>query len=355
VGTKAVFKLICIKEVIQQYKISAIMKVAIFSTKLYEPAYFNRFNSGTKHQLTYFDGALTSTTVSQAAGFDAVCVFVNDKVDREAIVQLAKAGTRLIALRCAGFNNVDIAAAAENHITVMRVPAYSPQAVAEHAVAIILTLNRKTHKAYNRVRENNFSADNLMGFNLYGKTVGVIGAGKIGAAFCHIMLGFGCKLVACDIIESDGLKEKGVVYKSIDALLGEADIISLHCPLTAATRHLFNSVAFGKMKTGAMLINTGRGALINSTDAINALKSGRLGYLGIDVYEEEENLFFRDLSATIVQDDILERLMTFSNVLITPHVGFFTKEALDEIAFITIKNFTDFDNCTPSENEIVIA
>jgi D-lactate dehydrogenase len=304
------------------------MKVAVFSAKLYEPEYFNRFNNGTKHHLVYFDGPLTSTTVSQAAGFDAVC---------------------------AGFNNVDIAAAAENHLTVMRVPAYSPQAVAEHAAAIILTLNRKTHKAYNRVRENNFSSDNLMGFNLYGKTVGVIGAGKIGAAFCHIMLGFGCKLIVYDIVESDGLKEKGVVYKSLDELLAEADIISLHCPLTAATKHLFNSVAFGKMKTGAMLINTGRGALINTTDAINALKSGRLGYLGIDVYEQEENLFFRDMSAGIVQDDVLERLMTFSNVLITPHVGFFTKEAMDEIAVTTIKNFTDFENGTPSKNEVTIA
>jgi D-lactate dehydrogenase len=331
------------------------MKVAIFSTKLYEPEYFNRFNNGTKHHLVYFDGPLTSTTVSQAAGFDAVCVFVNDKVDKEAIQQLAKAGIKLIALRSAGFNNVDIAAAAENHLTVMRVPAYSPQAVAEHAAAIILTLNRKTHKAYNRVRENNFSADNLMGFNLYGKTVGVIGAGKIGAAFCHIMLGFGCKLIVYDIVESDGLKEKGVVYKSLDELLAEADIISLHCPLTAATKHLFNSVAFGKMKTGAMLINTGRGALINTTDAINTLKSGRLGYLGIDVYEQEENLFFRDMSAGIVQDDVLERLMTFSNVLITPHVGFFTKEAMDEIAVTTIKNFTDFENGTPSKNEVTIA
>jgi D-lactate dehydrogenase len=331
------------------------MKVAVFSAKLYEPEYFNRFNTEGKHHLVYFDEPLSSSTVSLAEGFDAVCVFVNDKVDKETIQQLAKAGIRLIDLRCAGFNNVDIAAAAESHITVMRVPAYSPQAVAEHATAIILTLNRKTHKAYNRVRENNFSLDNLMGFNLYGKTVGVVGAGSIGAAFCTIMLGFGCKIIACDIKESDLLKEKGVVYKSFDELLADADIISLHCPLTTATRHLFNSVAYGKMKTGAMLINTGRGALINTTETIDALKSGKLGYLGIDVYEQEENLFFKDLSATIVQDDMIERLMTFSNVLITPHEGFFTKEAMDEIAMTTIKNFTDFEAGTPSENGISIA
>ncbi len=331
------------------------MKTAIFSAKLYEPEYFNRFNSDSRHHLVYFDCPLNSATVSQADGFDAVCVFVNDKVDREVIQKLAKAGIRLIALRSAGFNNVDIAAAAEQRITVMRVPCYSPQAVAEHAVAIILTLNRKTHKAYNRVRENNFSADNLLGFNLYGKTVGIVGAGKIGTAFCQIMLGFGCKIIACDIAENEPLKEKGVVFKSLDALLAEADIISLHCPLTTSTRHLINTTSFGKMKTGAMLINTGRGALINTTDAIGALKSGKLGYLGIDVYEQEEDLFFRDLSATIVQDDKIERLMTFSNVLITPHVGFFTKEAMDEIARITISNLTDFENGTTSGNELQIA
>jgi D-lactate dehydrogenase len=328
------------------------MKVAFFSAKLYEPEYFNRFNAGAKHQLVYFDGSLNSATASQAAGFDAVCVFVNDKIDGETIAQLAKAGIKLIALRSAGFNNVDIAAAAANHIPVVRVPAYSPQAVAEHAVAIILTLNRKTHKAYNRVRENNFSADNLMGFNLYGKTVGVIGAGKIGTAFCEIMLGFGCKLLVYDIKESDLLKGKGVLYKTFDELLVASDIISLHCPLTAATKHLFNSTAFGKMKMNAMVINTGRGALVNATDAIDALKTGRLGYLGMDVYEQEENLFFKDLSSGIVQDDTIERLMTFNNVLITPHVGFFTKEALNEIAITTIKNFSDFENGTPSENAV---
>ncbi len=330
------------------------MKVAIFSTKYYEREYLNRFNTGTKHQLTYFDNALTADTINLTIGFDAVCVLLTDKIDEAVIDKLSANSIQLIDLRSAGYDNVDIAAAAKRNIKVMRVPAYSPQAIAEHAVALILTLDRKTYKAYNRVRENNFSIKNLMGFNLSGKTVGVVGTGKIGRAFCNIMLGFGCKVIAYDIKESAAMIEKGIEYKNFDNLLQVADIISIHCPLTEQTHHLFNSIAFAKMKVGAMLINTSRGAVIKTSHAVEALKRQQLGYLGIDVYEGEENIFFKDLSQTIVQDDLIERLMSFNNVLITPHQAFFTKEAVEQIAITTIKNFTDFEKGIPLENEVKI-
>lgn len=327
------------------------MKVAIFSTKPYEKVYLDKFNKG-KHELVYFDAALNADTTNLAIGFEAVCIFVSDKMDKETIAKLAKDGVKLIDLRSAGFNNVDIDAAAKNGIKVLRVPAYSPQAVAEHAVALILTLNRKTHKAYNRVREGNFSVENLMGFNLFEKTVGVIGTGKIGTAFCQIMQGFGCNVIAYDITPSEVLKKQGIKYKSSYELLRDSDIISLHCPLTPETHYLFNSSTFSEMKRGAMLINTSRGGLINTADAIEALKTGRLGYLGIDVYEQEENLFFKDLSESLISDDVIERLMAFHNVLITPHQGFFTQEALDQIAITTLQNFTDFENGVASKNEV---
>ena len=328
------------------------MRIAIFSTKPYDIEYLNKFNINNKHQLTFFDVPLSIATTQLSKGFDAVCVFVNDKLDAALIEQLALNDIKLIVLRSAGFNNVDIPTAVAKNIKVLRVPAYSPQAVAEHAVALILTLNRKTHKAYNRVKESNFSLSGLMGFNLNNKTVGVIGTGKIGSAFCKIMQGFNCKVIAYDIKEKEILKEQGILYKSLDEVLKNADIISLHCPLTPETKHLFNAATFSKMKQGAMLINSSRGALINTVDVIAALKTGKLGYLGMDVYEQEENLFFKDLSETIIQDDLIERLITFPNVLITPHQGFFTKEALDEIAITTIKNCSDFEDGLPLENEI---
>ncbi|GEP51066.1 lactate dehydrogenase [Flavobacterium noncentrifugens] len=328
------------------------MKIAIFSTKYYEKEYLNKHNPKGLHELTFFDVALNSQTANLASGFDAVCVQLTDILDAATIDLLSQYQIKLIDLRSAGFDNVDVKAAAKNNIKVFRVPAYSPQAIAEHAVALILTLDRKTHKAYNRVRENNFSLQNLMGFNLYGKTVGVVGTGKIGSAFCNIMLGFGCTVLAHDIVESKVLITKGVAYTSLDKLFQTSDIISIHCPLTPNTRHLFDKKAFEKMKKGVMLINTSRGALIKTADAIDALKNGMIGYLGIDVYEGEEKIFFRDLSSTIVPDDLIERLMSFNNVLITPHQAFFTKEALDEIARITLLNFTDFENGTASENEI---
>ena len=329
------------------------MKVAIFSTKYYEREYLDKYNCDGKHQLTYFETPLNADTIAKANGFEAVCIQLSDKLDTKVIVQLAKSGIKLIDLRSAGYDNVNLEAAAKNSIKVMRVPAYSPQAIAEHATALILTLNRKTHKAYNRVRENNFSLQNLMGFNLYGKTVGVVGTGKIGTAFCNIMLGFGCKVIATDLLQSDTLLQKGVKYVSFEKLLGISDIISVHCPLTKKTRYLFDSTTFSKVKKGVMLINTSRGAIINTKGAIDALKNGQLGYLGIDVYEGEENIFFKDLSNSIIKDDQIERLMSFNNVLITPHQAFFTKEALDEIARITISNFNSFESHIATENEVV--
>jgi len=328
------------------------MKVAFFSSKSYDKEYFNLHNRDGKHDLTFFEVSLNPDTIDLTNGYEAICVFVNDKVDALAIDKLAENGVKIIALRCAGYNNVDLKAAHDKNIKVVRVPAYSPEAVAEHAVALIMTLNRKIHKAFNRVREGNFSIEKLTGFNLYKKTVGVIGTGKIGIAFCNIMLGFGCKIIAYDPYESDALKEKGIQYASLDELFEKSDIISLHCPLTLKTQHLLNSGAFSKMKEGVMIINTSRGALIKTSDAIEALKKRRIGYLGIDVYEEEEKLFFKDLSEFLIQDEILLRLIGFPNVLITAHQGFLTQEALTQISTTTLNNITCFEKGEQLENEV---
>lgn len=328
------------------------MKVAIFGTQFYEREYFNKYNVDLKHELVFFDENLTDKTTNLAIGFKAVCVFVTDVLDKICIDKLAKIHVEVVVLRSAGFNNVDLQAAKAHHIKVLRVPAYSPQAVAEHAVALIMTLNRKTHKAYNQLRESNFSLQNLMGFNLFEKTVGIVGTGKIGRAFCNIMLGFGCHVIAYDIKENDGLKQKGVVYCSLDKLLADSDIISIHCPLNDATKHLFDTAVFNKLKKGMMLINTSRGGIINTQDIIVALKKLQIAYLGIDVYEHESDLFFKDLSQTVVQDDLFQRLNAFNNVLITPHQAFYTQEALVEISKITIQNFTDFENHLELKNEV---
>ena len=328
------------------------MKVAFFSTKSYDKEYFTKFNTEDTHELTFFDVPLNEQTAVLTVGFEAICVFVNDIINRKTIEIISKNGVKLIALRCAGFNNVDLKAAHKNQIKVVRVPAYSPESVAEHAAALILTLNRKTHKAYNRVREGNFSIENLTGFNLFGKTVGVIGTGLIGAAFCKIMLGFGCEVLAYDVRKSDGLVEKGVVYKSLEDILKESEIISLHCPLTRETAHLIDTTAISKMKEGVMIINTSRGALINAKDAVEGLKNGKIGYLGIDVYEQEADLFFQDLSESVIQDDVIARLISFPNVLITGHLGFFTKEALEEIATITLNNLSSFEEDREVMNEV---
>ena len=330
------------------------MKVAIFGTQFYERDYFNKYNTEALHELVFFNEPLNSATAHLAKGCIAVCVFVTDKVDAICIKKLSEVGIKLIDLRSAGYNNVAIEAAKTHHIKVLRVPAYSPQAIAEHAVGMILMLNRKMHKAYNQVRENNFSLQKLMGFNLYGKTIGIVGTGKIGRAFCNIMLGFGCKIIAYDIKEDEDLKQKGVQYTTFDTLLSQSDIISIHCPLNSETNHLFDAKAFDTIKTGSMIINTSRGAIINSEDAIVALKKQQIGYLGLDVYENENNLFFKDLSQTVIQDDVFARLLSFNNVLITPHQAFYTQEAVAEIAMITIKNFTDFEKGNPLENEVLI-
>lgn len=330
------------------------MKIAFFSSKNYDKTSFNAVNNG-RHELEFFEEQLNSRNAFLAEGFDAVCVFVNDKVNSTAIAALEKLGIKKIAFRSAGFNNLNMEAAKKAGMTVVRVPAYSPQAVAEHAAALILTLNRKIHKAYNRVRENNFSIENLSGFDLNGKTVGVIGTGLIGKAFCRIMLGFGCKVIAHDIHEQEELKKLGVEYTGLPGLLAQSDIVSLHCPLLPDTHHLINKNSLAQMKQGAMLINTSRGALLNTQEVIDSLKAKHLGFLGIDVYEQEAGLFFHDHSDTVIEDDTIARLMTFPNVIVTSHQGFFTKEALEQIASTTLNNLTALEEGqTLPDNVLVI-
>ncbi|MFT3682287.1 MAG: 2-hydroxyacid dehydrogenase [Ferruginibacter sp.] len=327
------------------------MKIAFFSTKSYDREFFDHYVS--THEIIYYEAPLDEQTVNLAAGCNAVCVFVNDKLNDKIIRQLNEYGVKLIALRCAGFNNVNLDTAKACGIRVVRVPAYSPHAVAEHAVALILTLNRKTHKAYNRVREGNFSLDRLTGFDLYEKTVGVIGTGKIGQAFCDIMLGFGCKVLAFDLVENKATAAKGVQYVPLIDLLEQADVISLHCPLNEQTKHVISRQTIDMMKDGVMLINTSRGALIDAAAVINALKTGKIGYLALDVYEQEEKLFFNDLSEQVIQDDIIMRLLSFPNVLITAHQGFFTEEALTQIAQTTLGNIDAFEAGQELKNILV--
>lgn len=321
---------------------SQSMKLALFSTKSYDRAFFNQFNSG--HELTFFENRLDSQSVLLTAGFEAISVFVNDILDEQVLTQLALNQTKLLLFRCAGYNNIDLEKASELGFTVLRVPAYSPYAVAEHAVALILTLNRKTHKAYNRVREGNFSLERLEGFDLYKKTVGVVGTGKIGELFAHIMRGFGCTILAYDPFPNQRLIAEGLTYVSKEELLSRSDIISLHCPLTPETHYFINESSLSLVKPGMMLINTSRGGLIDTQATLPALKTGVIGYLGIDVYEQEGDFFFTDLSESIIDDDILMLLMTFPNVLITSHQGFFTNEALTEIAKTTFANLDAYES-----------
>ena len=319
------------------------MKIAFFSTQLYDKKFFDEHNTAFGFTIEYYETSLNEKTVNLLQEVQAVCVFVNDNVNKFVIEQLAQKGIRIIALRCAGFNNVDLQAAADHGLTVVRVPAYSPHAVAEHAVAMIMTLNRKTHKAYNRVRDQNFSLNGLLGFDLFGKTVGVIGTGNIGQVFCSIMQGFGCSVLAYDVYPNDALLKAGVKYVTLTQLFEQSDIISLHCPLNEQTRYLINDDSIQRMKKGVMLINTSRGGLIDTKTVINGLKTGVIGSLGIDVYEQEEKLFFRDLSEKIIKDDIISRLGSFPNVLITAHQGFFTHEALTQIAQTTLSNLNAFE------------
>lgn len=319
------------------------MRVAVFSSKPYDREFLDLANQRHGHELSYFDVRLASQTAALADGFRAVCAFVNDCLDAQVLEQLAAGGTRLLALRSAGFNHVDLEAAARLGMTVARVPAYSPHAVAEHAVALVLGLNRMTHRAYNRVREGNFALDGLLGFDLHGKTVGVIGTGKIGLIFAQIMHGFGCRVLASDPQPSEEAPP-WLEYVALEQLFGESDIISLHCPLTPQTDHLIDAAAIARMKPGVMLINTGRGRVVDTRAVIAGLKSGRIGRLGLDVYEEEEHLFFQDLSQGVIDDDLFMRLTTFHNVLITGHQAFFTREALENIAETTLANISAFDS-----------
>lgn len=315
------------------------MKIAFFSTQPYDIAFFESANQAFGHELVFFTQALEPANISLAKGAEAVCLFVNDQASGPVIDGLASLGVQTIALRCAGFNNIDVAAAKNAGVKVCRVAAYSPESVAEHAVALLLTLTRKTHKAYNRVREQNFALTGLLGFNLHGKKVGVIGTGNIGQAFCKIMLGFGCEVTAFDLIANKEMEALGVVYAPLIDVLA-SDIISLHCPLNEQTKHIINSETIGYLKKGVTIINTGRGGLLDTKAVIEGLKNGTIGALGLDVYEQEEKLFFKDLSSTIIKDDIIQRLMSFSNVLITGHQGFFTHEAMEKIAVTTLDNIT---------------
>jgi len=328
------------------------MNIAVFSTKPYDREFLEAANVGSGQRLTFLEPRLTAETASLAVGHDAVCAFVQDVLDRSVLERLASSGTRLIALRCAGFNNVDIEAAKSLGLCVVRVPAYSPHAVAEHAVAMMLTLNRKVHRAFARVREGNFSLNGLLGFDMYGRTAGLVGVGQIGAALAHILHGFGCRVLAYDLRPNAELEKIGVRFCSLAELYAESEIISLHAPLTPQTHHLINAESLSKMKTGVMLINTSRGAVIDTVAVIEALKSGKIGYLGLDVYEDEADLFFEDRSARVLQDDVLARLLSFTNVIVTGHQAFFTREALERIASTTFENIRGFERGEPCGNRV---
>ncbi len=332
------------------------MRIAVFDSKRYDRSALTRANSAYGHKLEFFEDRLNRSTVPLAAGFDAICPFVNDRVDAATIEELARLGVKLITLRSAGFNSVDINAAAEHGIKVVRVPAYSPEGVAEHVFALLLTLVRRTHRAYVRVRDGNFSLDGLVGFNLHGRTFGVVGAGKLGIAPLRIAKGFGMKLLAYDRMpDNPYVTELGGENVSLDELLERADIVSLHTPLTPETHHLINAEVLFRMKHGAVIINTSRGGLIDTESLLVALKAGQIGGVGLDVYEREEGVFFEDLSYTALQDDLLARLTTFPNVVITSHQGFLTEEALSNIAQTVLANATMFERGEPLVNEVLPA
>jgi D-lactate dehydrogenase len=328
------------------------MKVSVFNTKPYDREFLIAANKAHSHELAFFEPGLNQDTIIMAEGSQAVCVFVNDHLDAGILKNLSRQGTRLIALRCAGFNNVDLAAARDLGLTVVRVPAYSPHSVAEYTVGLILTLNRKIHKAYIRTRESNFELNGLMGFALHGKTVGIIGTGKIGTIVAQILKGFGCHLLAYDKYPSPECKALGVKYVSPFELAVESDIITLHSPLTPESHYLVDEKFLELVKPGVILINTSRGALIDTKAVIKALKSGKIGYLAVDVYEEEEGVFFEDLSDTIPLDDVLARLISFPNVILTGHQAFFTRESMEAIAETTLSNVTDFEQGRASPNEV---
>lgn len=326
--------------------------MAVFSTKSYDREFLEAANEKFGHEIRFFEPHLNEETTVLAQGFPALCVFVHDDLHQPVLKVLHEQGTRLIALRCSGFNNVDLTAARDMGLTVVRVPAYSPHAVAEYTVALILTLNRKIYRAYSRVREGNFALDGLMGFDLHGTTAGVIGTGRIGAIVAHIMKGFECHLLGYDIAPNPECEKDGMNYLPLTTLLSESDIITLHCPLTPDTHYLIDEEAIALMKPGVMLINTSRGSVIDTRAVISGLKTGKIGYLGLDVYEEEGDFFFEDLSNQVLQDDVLARLLTFPNVVTTAHQAFFTKNALGSIAHITLSNIFDFEQGRSCINEV---
>lgn len=329
------------------------MKIAVFDTHTYDRAALTLANAAFEHELTFFEARLNRETVDLARGFDVVCPFVNDKLDALTLARLHEGGVRLIALRAAGFNGVDVAAASRLGMPVVRVPAYSPHAVAEHAFALLLTLVRRTHRAYARVREGNFSLDGLVGFDLFGKTVGIVGTGRIGQVAIQIARGFGCRVLAYDLYPNlDEAARLGFAYVPLNTLLAEADIVSLHLPLNAESLHLLDAERLLQMKAGAILINTSRGGLIDTGALIAALKTGHIGGVGLDVYELEEGVFFEDLSSTILADDQLARLIGFPNVILTSHQGFLTHEALKQIAQTTLQNCRAFERGEVLENQV---
>lgn len=331
------------------------MKVAVFSAKRYDREFLNAANASAGHQLRYFDTPLDVESAALATGYEVVCIFVNDAANAEVLKVLAAGGTRLIALRCTGFNNVDLKTAADLGLKVVRVVTYSPHSVAEHAVSLLQAINRKIHRAYNRTRDSNFELDGLMGFDLHGKTVAVVGTGKIGCVFTKIMLGFGCEVIGYDKYPSETFLALGARYAEPGEIGAKADIISLHCPLTPETHHIVNADTLSRAKRGALLVNTSRGGLVDTEAAIEALKSGQLGGLALDVYEQEADLFFRDLSSTIIADDVFQRLLSFPNVIVTGHQAFFTQEAITTICETTINSVTQFANGQPLTDEIKIA
>lgn len=328
-----------------------MFKVAFFSSKPFDQQSFDKVKPDTM-SFEYFQTRLTEHSVNLAQGYHAVCVFVNDELSEPVQSKLVELGIKGIALRCAGFNNLNQSAYQTNQLRAARVPAYSPQAVAEHTIALIMTLNRKLHKAYNRTKEDNFSLNGLIGFNIHKKTVGLMGTGKIGLATARILKGFGAKVIAYDPFPSDEHQQIGFDYVSQTQLLAQSDIISLHCPLTEDTHHIIDQQSINQMKDGVMLINTSRGGLVDTKEVISALKSGKIGHLGLDVYEQESELFFEDHSTDIVTDDTFQRLLTFPNVLITGHQGFLTHEALEQIAQTTVYNLSCFAGKQVCDNEI---
>jgi D-lactate dehydrogenase len=330
------------------------MKVAVFSTKGYDQRSIERVNESFGHDLTFYEARLTIRTASLAAGFDAVCVFVNDNVDAATIKQLAQGGTKVIATRSAGYNQIDLEAAAEAGLPVVRVPAYSPNAVSEFTIGLILTLGRQIHRAYNRVRDNNFELEGLQGFELADKTVAVFGTGKIGATVIKNLSGFGCRILAYDIYRNPEVEKLAEYIDDTAEITRQADIITLHMPLLPDTCHIINAETVKTLKDGVFIVNTSRGALLDTAAVIEGLKSGKIGYLAMDVYEVEDNLFFRDLSNQIITDDMFARLQTFPNVLVTGHQAFLTDKALGNIAETTLANLAEFEQSGTCQNEVIL-